>query len=339
MIFIFNADGTVIKNTPDKIFQGSSKANTIYFISPVPITAVISVGFNLPNNNYTPKYLMTPTEQTGLTGTFDINGNVFNMWELKVPSAITSQAGTVGVQFFINTNGSTAATERVNIPIEQGVYTLEPEDEPGYNEVLEALSVINGLIQNNAEAIEDLNAEKQDKITLSNPLQSDLVSDSGESHKFVTAEEKAQITTNKNNIETLKTTVGDNSSGLIKAVNDNTTEIARIDADYGRYISLLIDSSTYVLTVSLYNNDSILLDSAQVDLPLESMVVSGSYDSTTKSLILTLQSGNTITIPVGDLISGLVPDSRTIAGLDLSANRSKADMLTALGFSITEVTI
>lgn len=40
-----------------------------------------------------------------------------------------------------------------------------------------------------------------------------------------------------------------------------------------------------------------------VDLPLESVVVNGSYDSTNKKIILTLQNGNTIEFSVADLVS------------------------------------
>ena len=75
---------------------------------------------------------------------------------------------------------------------------------------------------------------------------------------------------------------------------------------YAANLSLTIDSSTYVVTGQLKDQDGNNLGSAQtIDLPLESVVVSGSYDSTNKKIILTLQSGQTIDVPVGDLVSGL----------------------------------
>lgn len=74
---------------------------------------------------------------------------------------------------------------------------------------------------------------------------------------------------------------------------------------YGASISMSMDED-YILSVQLLDQDGNALGSEQtVDLPLESVVVGGSYDSATKSLILTLDNGNTITIPVGDLVSGL----------------------------------
>ena len=74
---------------------------------------------------------------------------------------------------------------------------------------------------------------------------------------------------------------------------------------YGASISMSMDRD-YILSVQLLDQDGNALGSEQTaDLPLESVVVGGSYDSATKSLILTLDNGNTVTIPVGDLVSGL----------------------------------
>lgn len=76
--------------------------------------------------------------------------------------------------------------------------------------------------------------------------------------------------------------------------------------DYAVDASLSIDSSTFVLTLQLIDENGDAIGSSQtVDLPLETMVVNGSYDDNTKSLILTLKSGSTITIPIADLVSGL----------------------------------
>ena len=79
----------------------------------------------------------------------------------------------------------------------------------------------------------------------------------------------------------------------------------------GSTIAVSIDSSTYVLTMSLKNSAGTILNTQTVDLPLESMVVGGSYDSTNKKIVLTLQNGNTIDVPVGDLISGLQSEITT----------------------------
>lgn len=75
---------------------------------------------------------------------------------------------------------------------------------------------------------------------------------------------------------------------------------------YATAISLTIDSSTYVVTAQLLNKDGDPIGTAQtIDLPLESMVVSGSYDSTTKKVILTLKNGQTVEFSIADLVDGL----------------------------------
>lgn len=75
---------------------------------------------------------------------------------------------------------------------------------------------------------------------------------------------------------------------------------------YGASIAVSINTTDYKVTTTLKDQDGNTLGTAQViDLPLESVVVNGSYDSTNKKIVLTLQSGSTIDIPVGDLVAGL----------------------------------
>ena len=75
---------------------------------------------------------------------------------------------------------------------------------------------------------------------------------------------------------------------------------------YGASITVTIDPSDYKVTTTLKDQDGNRLGPSQtIDLPLESVVVSGSYDNTNKKIVLTLQSGSTIDIPVADLVAGL----------------------------------
>ena len=75
---------------------------------------------------------------------------------------------------------------------------------------------------------------------------------------------------------------------------------------YGYAFDLSIDPNTYVVSLTMKDQDGTAIGTSQtIDVPLESVVVSGSYDSTNKKIVLTLQSGSTIDIPVGDLIAGL----------------------------------
>lgn len=70
----------------------------------------------------------------------------------------------------------------------------------------------------------------------------------------------------------------------------------------------------------------------EIDLPLESVVVSGRYDHTNKQVVLTLKGGSTVAFSVIDLVSGLVSSdtfSYSIALINTSLNTHSAS-ITAL---------
>ena len=95
-----------------------------------------------------------------------------------------------------------------------------------------------------------------------------------------------------------------NDSGFItNAVNTLTNYTLKTNT--GSLIDLEINSNTYVITLSLKNQDGTIISTDTIDLPLESVVVGGSYDSTNQKIILTLENGNTVDILVGDLVAGL----------------------------------
>ena len=103
---------------------------------------------------------------------------------------------------------------------------------------------------------------------------------------------------------------------------------------YGASLSLSINTSTYVVTAQLKDQAGNNLGTEQtIDLPLESVVVSGSYDATNKKVILTLKDGSTIGFSVADLVNGLVPDTRKVAGIDLKDDITTTELSTALNLS------
>ena len=86
---------------------------------------------------------------------------------------------------------------------------------------------------------------------------------------------------------------------------------------YGASLDLTIDPTTYIVTATLKDQDGNALGTPKtIDLPLETVVVSGSYDSATKKIILTLENGNTIDVPVGDLVAGLQSEITSTNKLD-----------------------
>ena len=110
-----------------------------------------------------------------------------------------------------------------------------------------------------------------------------------------------------------------NVNGTPQAVSNKTVNLTITDNSLiGNKINASINPSNYVMTISLLNSADESLSSATVDLPLETMVVNATYSNGT--LTLELQNGNTVDVDISSLISGLVPDSRTINNKPLTSN-------------------
>lgn len=127
---------------------------------------------------------------------------------------------------------------------------------------------------------------------------------------YYTASEKAEmeqdvvtLITPTLNQKADKSEIPDVSDFITKDVNNLTYYTLKTST--GSLIDLEINSSTYVVTLSLKDIDGNVISTDSIDLPLESVVVGGSYDSTNQKIVLTLQNGNTVDIPVGALVSGL----------------------------------
>lgn len=81
---------------------------------------------------------------------------------------------------------------------------------------------------------------------------------------------------------------------------------------YGASLSLTINTSTYVVTAQLKDKNGDNLGNPQtIDLPLESVVVGGRYDSYTREVVLTLKNNSTIRFSVADLVRGLQTEITT----------------------------
>ena len=143
---------------------------------------------------------------------------------------------------------------------------------------------------------------------------------------------KAQVELNTEDIGNLQTDVGNlqdratHDEELIETnrqnISTNATEISNIKRDYslitetGNKLSISIDSN-YIMTITLKDKNNNILSSASVDFPIESAIVNASYNNSTKEITFTLQNGNTLVVPIGDIISGLASQS----DLEALANR------------------
>ena len=119
----------------------------------------------------------------------------------------------------------------------------------------------------------------------------------------------ATITIQKNGTKVDDFTANQRTDKTINiTVPTSAADVSALPAStkYAAALSLTINSSTFVMTGQLKDQNGDNLGTAQtIDLPLESVVVGGSYNSQTKKVILTLQNGNTIEFSVADLVSGL----------------------------------
>lgn len=130
----------------------------------------------------------------------------------------------------------------------------------------------------------------------------------------------ATLTIQKNSVAvdtfTANATV-DKSINITVPVNAADVNALPNTTKYVANASMTIDNTTYVVTLQLKDQDGNNIGTAQtVDLPLESVVVSGAYDSVNKKIVLTLKDGSTIDIPVGDLVAGLQAEITSTNKLD-----------------------
>lgn len=111
-------------------------------------------------------------------------------------------------------------------------------------------------------------------------------------------------------------------------------DLSGLGADYallteaGYSLAIGIDNN-YVMTISLKNKAGTVLDSKSIDFPIESMVVNATYAN--GIVTFTLQNGNVLDVDISDLVRGLVPTSRTIAGVDLVDDITAEELKDALG--------
>ncbi len=121
---------------------------------------------------------------------------------------------------------------------------------------------------------------------------------------------------------------------LITEVQSNIESIEVVlKTSVGVDISMSMDPETYVLNLTLKNQNGQILREQSIDLPIESMFIGAFFNEETKTLVFTMQSGETIEVPLTTIISGLVNDSRKIAGLDLKDDISTAELRQALNIN------
>ncbi len=120
-----------------------------------------------------------------------------------------------------------------------------------------------------------------------------------------------QVEINTQNISDLQENKADKTEledFVTKDANDLT--YYTLTTQTGSQIELTLNSTNFKMIATLKDkNGNVVNTSNEIDLPLESVVINASYDSTTKELVLTLQNGTTVRVSIADLVSGLVSDT------------------------------
>lgn len=156
MITYIQGNGTLIKSVPDKFYQGSSYANTIYFVGAFPQSSVVKIAFKLPQTgHYTQPYVMLNA---------DIQTDIgINAWYFDVPVAITEYFGEVEFQVQVLGGTKTKFVGGIETPVPQviasGFGTFEVEkgveidasdiEAPDvYDQILQLIAQIQAKINN-----------------------------------------------------------------------------------------------------------------------------------------------------------------------------------------------
>ena len=136
MVTFIQANGTIIKTQPDRVYQGSVNASQVILVGAVAQNLIPQIAFKLP--------------QTGVWTAFDFmttanipTGSGFSAWTYDIPLAVTQNYGQVEFQIQVeDINNNIVASGLCSFEVERGV----PPD-TGSIPDLEPLETIKQIIQ------------------------------------------------------------------------------------------------------------------------------------------------------------------------------------------------
>lgn len=156
-------------------------------------------------------------------------------------------------------------------------------------------------ISENAESIENLQSNKLDKISSSASYRRAYIIDTDGTQKTVYISDTPLS-------GAIPVFVGDGQITVAVPAESahaaNKGYVDQRDRFLASTVEISMDKSTYLMTIRLKNTAGSILSTAQVDLPLESVIVGGEYANGT--LTLKLIEGNDINIDISDVVDGLV---------------------------------
>ena len=155
MLFIFDGSGNSLKVVPEKVYQGSNKANTVYFAMPLSalIPYEVNVQYRLPTGEVLPTASMVA--QGKVDGVTYGDKPVF-VWTIDLTSTVTSFVGQVTMQFFVQFGEEIIATAAGEFIVSKGVPVKLPtptaDQQITYNQIIATLSSIENVLIDTASS-------------------------------------------------------------------------------------------------------------------------------------------------------------------------------------------
>ena len=155
MLFIFDTSGNPLKVVPEKVYQGSNKSNTVYFAMPLSALTPyeVNVQYRLPTGEVLPTARMVAQGKVdGVT----YGDNPVYVWTIDLTSTVTSFAGQVTMQFFVQFGEEIIATAAAEFIVSKGVPVRLPnptaEQQTTYNQIIATLSSIENVLIDTASS-------------------------------------------------------------------------------------------------------------------------------------------------------------------------------------------
>lgn len=155
MLFIFDTSGNPLKVVPEKVYQGSNKANTVYFAMPLSALTPyeVNVQYRLPTGEVLPTARMVAQGKVdGVT----YGDNPVYVWTIDLTSTVTSFAGQVTMQFFVQFGEEIIATAAGEFIVSKGVPVRLPnptaDQQTTYNQIITTLSSIENVLIDTASS-------------------------------------------------------------------------------------------------------------------------------------------------------------------------------------------
>lgn len=139
MILYFDALGNITTLVPERVYQGSDKANTISIVAPFAISSGMDIRFTLPNGEIKGAYAL-------------VNGQHFtdnlNIWNYEIDAPITQYFGSVQFQIRVyNVAGQIIATGSDIFNVEEGIPSELPPtpSDDVYQQILTNIQKLSNL--------------------------------------------------------------------------------------------------------------------------------------------------------------------------------------------------